>query len=79
MMRSVNWRHMLANVLRMTTVIALTGFVAWLAWLLLHILFLIEFQNRLLVLIQWAWSYFTWSRSARLIVGPIDKPANPLA
>ncbi len=30
MMRSVNWRHMLANVLRMTTVIALTGFVAWL-------------------------------------------------
>jgi NADH dehydrogenase len=47
----------------------LTGFVAWLSWLLLHNLFLIEFQNRLLVLMQWAWNYFTWDRSARLITG----------
>jgi NADH dehydrogenase len=48
----------------------LSGFVAWLAWLFIHILFLIEFQNRVLVLFQWAWNYFTRNRSARLITGP---------
>jgi NADH dehydrogenase len=46
----------------------LTGFVAWLAWLVIHIYYLSGFQNRLLVLIQWAWSYLTFSRGARLIV-----------
>jgi NADH dehydrogenase len=47
----------------------LSGFSAWLIWLFVHILFLIEFQNRLLVLTQWAWNYFTRNRSARLITG----------
>ncbi len=47
----------------------LTGYPAWLAWLFIHILFLIGFRNRLLVMIQWAWSYFTYDRSARLITG----------
>lgn len=46
----------------------LSGFVAWLAWLVIHIYYLSGFQNRLLVLIQWAWSYLTFSRGARLIV-----------
>jgi NADH:ubiquinone reductase (H+-translocating) len=45
------------------------GRLAWLAWLFIHILYLIEFQNRLLVLMQWAWSYFTRNRAARLITG----------
>ena len=43
------------------------GFVAWLAWLFVHIFYLIGFKNRLIVFIQWAWSYFTLSRGARLI------------
>jgi NADH dehydrogenase len=43
------------------------GFVAWLTWIFVHIFFLIGFRNRVLVLIQWAWSYFTFSRGARLI------------
>jgi NADH dehydrogenase len=47
----------------------LWGFLAWLAWLGIHIFFLIGFRNRLVVLISWAWSYFTYQRSARLIVG----------
>jgi NADH dehydrogenase len=47
----------------------LSGYPAWLAWLLIHILFLIEFENRVLVLFQWAWNYFTRNRSARLITG----------
>jgi NADH dehydrogenase len=47
----------------------LSGFIAWLAWLLVHIYFLIGFRNRLLVLFNWAWSYFTYERGARLITG----------
>jgi NADH dehydrogenase len=46
----------------------LTGFVAWLIWLVVHILFLIGTRNRLLVFIQYAWSYFTHQRGARLIL-----------
>lgn len=47
--------------------IRFAGFPAWLAWLFIHILYLIEFENRLLVLLQWAWNYFTRNRSARLV------------
>jgi NADH dehydrogenase len=48
----------------------LSGLVAWLAWLLVHIAFLIGFRNRVLVLLEWAWAYVTWQRGARLITGP---------
>ena len=54
--------------------IHISGFMAWLAWLFVHILFLIGFQNRLLVFIQWAWSYFTYERGARLITGSTSLP-----
>ena len=47
----------------------ISGFVAWLAWLFIHIMFLIGFRNRILVMIQWAWSYLTYERGARLITG----------
>lgn len=47
----------------------ISGYVAWLAWLFIHIFFLIGFRNRILVLFQWAWSYLTYARSARLITG----------
>ena len=49
--------------------IHLDGFIAWLAWLLVHIFFLIGFRNRFVVLFNWAWSYFTYQRGARLITG----------
>jgi NADH dehydrogenase len=52
----------------------ISGFIAWLAWLFIHILFLIGFQNRMLVFIQWAWSYFTYERGARLITGSTSLP-----
>ena len=45
----------------------LSGFVAWLAWLFIHIVYLVGFQNRILVVSQWAWSFFTRGRTARLI------------
>lgn len=51
-----------------------SGYPAWLAWLFVHLLYLTEFQNRLLVLIQWAWNYVTWNRSTRLITPPPEPP-----
>jgi NADH:ubiquinone reductase (H+-translocating) len=47
----------------------LSGLLAWLAWLVVHIFFLIGFENRMLVLLQWAWSYLSHERGARLITG----------
>jgi NADH dehydrogenase len=52
----------------------LSGHFAWLAWLFIHILFLIGFRNRLLVMVQWAWSYLTYERGARLITGSDELP-----
>ncbi len=54
--------------------IHISGFIAWLAWLFVHILFLIGFRNRLIVFIQWAWSYVTYERGARLITGSTTLP-----
>ena len=53
--------------------IKLSGFFAWLAWLLVHIFFLIGFRNRFVVMIDWAWAYFAYHRAARLITGDIDR------
>jgi NADH dehydrogenase len=52
--------------------IRLSGFAAWLAWCVAHIYFLVGFRSRLSVILHWAWNYFTYARSARLITGPID-------
>lgn len=49
--------------------IHLSGFIAWLGWLFIHVFFLIGFKNRILVLMEWAWAYFTFQRGARLITG----------
>jgi NADH:ubiquinone reductase (H+-translocating) len=54
--------------------IHISGFLAWIAWLTVHIFFLIGFRNRILVLIQWAWSYFTYERGAQLITGDQTLP-----
>ncbi|MGH8015252.1 MAG: NAD(P)/FAD-dependent oxidoreductase, partial [Candidatus Zixiibacteriota bacterium] len=43
------------------------GFIAWFLWLTIHLRYITGHQNRILVLIQWAWNYFTWARSARVI------------
>jgi len=61
----------------------LTGLTAWIAWLFIHLLLLIGFRNRVLVLVNWAWAYFAYQRSARLItdVEPIrrhEAPAEPM-
>jgi NADH dehydrogenase len=50
----------------------LSGYPAWLLWLVAHIYFLIGFRNRIVVLIDWAWAYWTYERSARIVI-PGDK------
>jgi NADH dehydrogenase len=52
----------------------LSGYIAWLAWLFIHILFLIGFRNRIVVMVNWAWAYLTYERGARLITGRDDLP-----
>jgi len=44
-----------------------SGYPAWLLWLFVHLMYLVDFENRLLVFVQWAWNYATWNRGARLI------------
>ena len=55
--------------------IHISGFIAWLSWLFVHVFFLIGFRNRILVMIQWAWSYFTYERGAQLITGDQTLPS----
>ena len=52
----------------------LTGIVAWWFWLVAHLFFLIGFRNRLVVLVDWAWSYWTYQRNARIITGETREP-----
>lgn len=49
----------------------ISGVVAWLLWIVVHIFFLIGFRNRVIVLFEWAWAYFTSQRGARLITGDV--------
>jgi NADH dehydrogenase len=52
----------------------ISGLPAWLIWIFIHLLYIVQFQNRLLVLLQWAWLYITFDRSARLITGKNPLP-----
>jgi NADH dehydrogenase len=57
----------------------LSGLPAWLAWLFVHIMFLVGFRNRLAVLFQWAWAYFTFNAGARLITRNFQAERRPPA
>ncbi len=50
------------------------GWLAWVTWIAAHIFFLIGFRNRLVVLLDWAWAYWTFERSARIVIGPGKRP-----
>lgn len=52
----------------------LSGWPAWLIWLFIHLLYIVEFQSRLLILLQWGWLYISYDRSARLITGKCPLP-----
>jgi NADH dehydrogenase len=70
----------LATIGRMAAVVDLrglhlSGLIAWWFWLIAHVFFLIGFRNRLIVLINWAWSYWTYQRHARIVFGRKRDPA----
>ena len=69
-MATIGRRRAIAQVQRMR----MSGLLAWLAWLTVHIFYLIGFKNRIVVMFIWAWSYFTYRRGARLIVGRAFSP-----
>ena len=52
----------------------ISGWPAWLIWIFIHLLYIVEFQSRLLIMLQWAWLYFSYDRSARLITGKNPLP-----
>jgi NADH:ubiquinone reductase (H+-translocating) len=56
-----------------------SGFLAWLVWLFVHLMNLVEFENKVLVLVQWGWYYFSRNRAARLITGDTATNQNPRA
>jgi NADH dehydrogenase len=64
----------------------LSGFLAWLAWLFVHVFYLIDFRNRIVVLLDWTWAYFAYRRGSRLITGrrlhagaPVAAPPRPVS
>ena len=57
----------------------LSGLFAWMTWLFVHIIFLVGFRNRLLVLLQWAWAYLTFDKGARLITRNFQSEHRPPA
>lgn len=52
-----------------------SGFLAWFFWMFIHVFYLLEFDNKLIVMIQWAWSYITSNKGARMITAPGQQPA----
>jgi NADH dehydrogenase len=56
----------------------LTGLFAWLTWLFVHLMYLVGFRNRLVVLVNWGWSYFRMQRGARLIYGDVENLFPPV-
>jgi NADH dehydrogenase len=57
----------------------LSGLPAWVVWLFIHVIFLVGFRNRVAVLMQWAWAYFTFNKGARLITRNFQAETRPLA
>jgi NADH dehydrogenase len=53
--------------------IHLKGFLAWLAWLFIHLMLLVGFRNRIVVLFNWIWNYFSYDKAIRLIIRPYRK------
>ena len=54
-----------------------SGAIAWMLWLVVHLMYLVSFRNRVLVFIQWGWNFFTFDRSARLITGELGGSETP--
>lgn len=66
-MATIGRKKAIAEVPFFNTKLKFTDFIAWLMWLFIHLIFLIDFKNRVFVFWQWAWAYFTYKRGSRII------------
>jgi NADH dehydrogenase len=57
----------------------MSGMLAWLAWLVVHVIFLVDFRNRFVVMFAWMWQYITFKRGARLITGHTSPSAEDVS
>jgi NADH dehydrogenase len=73
-MATIGRNHAVADVKLFGKEFQLQGFVAWLAWGVVHVVSLIGFRNRLRVLLQWTWSYLTHDKGLRYIIGKVKPP-----
>lgn len=64
-----------SSAIAQTGKLRLTGLLAWLAWSFVHVIFLVNFRNRVVVVLEWIWQYVTWKRGARLITHPVSTPS----
>jgi len=62
-----------ASAVAQFTRLKFAGLLAWLLWLFVHLMYLVNFQNRVIVFIRWGFNYFTYNRGARLITGEPEK------
>jgi NADH:ubiquinone reductase (H+-translocating) len=62
-----------ASAVAQFTKLKFSGLLAWLLWLFVHLMYLVSFQNRVVVFIRWGFNYFTFNRGARLITGDVDR------
>jgi NADH dehydrogenase len=56
----------------------LHGFIAWAVWMIVHLMFLVGFRNKVVAMINWVWNYFTYDRGIRLIIRPSGKPGDAI-
>jgi NADH dehydrogenase len=73
-MATIGRNHAVADVKLFGKEYHLQGFIAWLAWSVVHVVSLIGFRNRLMVLLQWTWSYFSYDKGLRYIIGKTKAP-----
>jgi NADH dehydrogenase len=73
-MATIGRNHAVADVKLFGRELRLGGFLAWLAWSIVHVIALVSFRNRLIVMLNWAWSYFSYDKGLRYIIGPSRAP-----
>ncbi len=78
-MATIGRNKAVADVHIFKTSLHLSGLIAWMVWLFIHVLFLVGFRNRVAVLFQWAWAYFTFNKGARLITRNFQAELRPPA
>ena len=74
-MATIGRNHAVADIRLFGRELHLSGFIAWLAWSLIHVISLVGFRNRIAVVFNWGWNYFTHDKGLRYIIGKTKAPS----